>query len=635
MWKPSAEQQHVDIGSLAQENPYENGTLQASFITSRGYEAEPSCLVDRAYMDQAQVRQWASHNGFGVSHLPGNGPSMCDFREGLTLDELHASNTEMQDGSSISFASNASSASIPASSGSPGFTEKSVCFSDNGDYLFGQDCANSDDPVVVGYRYGSVPSSHSVSDSIEAMDSSSLWDTNESFSTAFDFTTFGPDKYLYESDLTSRSNTSLPGYWESPSGHESVGPLSSTSECPSATSLQSLARRKHSPRTTSGFSSATAESSATSYNTQSSFSALLPSSRRSSITQAGEGTLHTNPRESPSVANFPDLTMKEASKVTPSSLPSNRAGSFTSAKMNGPARRRQRAGGTSPVAELAGPDDVSILSTSSATVVARSGDEMEIGPARDHPLYQATLHEDGLYHCAYEGREGCMHRPTKLKCNYDKYVDSHLRPYRCKIATCVEARFSSTACLLRHEREAHGMHGHGAKPHLCPYENCERSILGNGFPRRWNLYDHMKRVHDYKGPPSSADSTSPGPSVPATVPELRHSRTRKRKSPGVGMAQQGKRHKSHSSDRSSGRASLLHEKTSPIARPTQIQDLEKQWTDCFTNLQDCLRHIQDPRDAPSHEELCAKTQSLHEIASTIRRLSPEQASFQEKQYERG
>ncbi|KAF2758320.1 hypothetical protein EJ05DRAFT_347264 [Pseudovirgaria hyperparasitica] len=107
--------------------------------------------------------------------------------------------------------------------------------------------------------------------------------------------------------------------------------------------------------------------------------------------------------------------------------------------------------------------------------------------------------KDDKYHCPHEGEAGCTHKPTKLKCNYDKYVDSHLRPFRCKVASCANTPFSSTACLLRHEREAHGMHGHGSKPHLCSFPDCERSLPGNGFPRRYNLFDHMKRVHDYTG----------------------------------------------------------------------------------------------------------------------------------------
>ena len=40
--------------------------------------------------------------------------------------------------------------------------------------------------------------------------------------------------------------------------------------------------------------------------------------------------------------------------------------------------------------------------------------------ARDHPLYQnATVKEDGLYHCPWEGDMSCAHRPEKLKCNYE------------------------------------------------------------------------------------------------------------------------------------------------------------------------------------------------------------------------
>lgn len=128
---------------------------------------------------------------------------------------------------------------------------------------------------------------------------------------------------------------------------------------------------------------------------------------------------------------------------------------------------------------------------------------------RTHPLYHnAVPQEDGLYHCPWENdpESNCQHKPEKLKCNYDKCVDSHLKPYQCKVASCKGLSFSSTACLLRHEREAHAMHGHGDKPFLCPFEGCDRGILGKGFPRRWNLRDHIKRVH--KDPISSSTQTS-------------------------------------------------------------------------------------------------------------------------------
>lgn len=142
--------------------------------------------------------------------------------------------------------------------------------------------------------------------------------------------------------------------------------------------------------------------------------------------------------------------------------------------------------------------------------------------ARDHPLYKsAACAPDGLYHCPWEGDENCNHKPEKLKCNYEyvpqrlppnqfnqlqtltiassKFVDSHLKPYRCKNSACENARFSSTACLLRHEREAHAMHGHGDKPYLCPHPECDRAHPGFGFPRQWNLKDHMRRVHHDDG----------------------------------------------------------------------------------------------------------------------------------------
>ncbi|CAP68648.1 uncharacterized protein PODANS_7_6190 [Podospora anserina S mat+] len=144
--------------------------------------------------------------------------------------------------------------------------------------------------------------------------------------------------------------------------------------------------------------------------------------------------------------------------------------------------------------------------------------------ARDHYLYKnAYPHADGLFHCPWEGQPSCNHKPEKLKCNYDKFVDSHLKPYRCKVEGCQNARFSSTACLLRHEREAHAMHGHGEKPYLCTYEGCERSVAGHGFPRQWNLRDHMRRVHNDNG--TTAQAASP-PASGATT----STRGRKRKS---------------------------------------------------------------------------------------------------------
>ncbi|KAK3700704.1 hypothetical protein LTR37_015786 [Vermiconidia calcicola] len=171
-----------------------------------------------------------------------------------------------------------------------------------------------------------------------------------------------------------------------------------------------------------------------------------------------------------------------------------------------------------------------------------AGDNDE-GRHRNHALYSEGPKSDGLYHCPFQAKDpSCQHTPTKLKCNYEydtsslmpshalttrslrsKFIDSHLKPFRCKIDACAKQEFSSTACLLRHEREAHGMHGHGDRPHLCYYPGCERGIPGNGFPRRYNLFDHMKRVHDHK-----EDQGSPiGSPVVVEAPKKTGGRKRK------------------------------------------------------------------------------------------------------------
>ncbi|KAK3316974.1 hypothetical protein B0H66DRAFT_605243 [Apodospora peruviana] len=90
----------------------------------------------------------------------------------------------------------------------------------------------------------------------------------------------------------------------------------------------------------------------------------------------------------------------------------------------------------------------------------------------------------------------------------------HLKPYLWKVKGCDTAWFLSSAVLHRHERESHDMHK-VEKPYLCPLEGCECSVPGHGFPRQWNLRDHMRRVHNDKvtlelpaSPPPSKNSTS-------------------------------------------------------------------------------------------------------------------------------
>lgn len=68
------------------------------------------------------------------------------------------------------------------------------------------------------------------------------------------------------------------------------------------------------------------------------------------------------------------------------------------------------------------------------------------------------------------------------------------------------------------------MHGHGARPNLCHYQDCERATPGQGFPRRYNLFDHMRRVHGWQGDKDMASAAMDG-----QAPGSRKARIQKRK----------------------------------------------------------------------------------------------------------
>ncbi|KAK8007153.1 hypothetical protein PG989_001143, partial [Apiospora arundinis] len=203
--------------------------------------------------------------------------------------------------------------------------------------------------------------------------------------------------------------------------------------------------------------------------------------------------------------------------------------------------------------------------------------------ARGHQLYKnAAPWADGLFHCPWERQPSCNHQPAKLKCNYDKFVDSHLKPYRCKVDSCQNLRFSSTACLLRHEREAHAMHGHGDKPYACTYEDCSRSLPENGFSRNWNLKDHMRRVHnDYGSSINFQNGLSFSRRAPASV-----------------LVRSRKKDPNRSSKTLSHRRKLALE-LAPAddavdAARTAEQALTDRWYEHRSAMQQCLEHYDNP-----------------------------------------
>lgn len=74
-------------------------------------------------------------------------------------------------------------------------------------------------------------------------------------------------------------------------------------------------------------------------------------------------------------------------------------------------------------------------------------------------------------------------------------MDKHERPYKCDKPQCAKLLgFTYSGGLLRHEREVHGMHGGPKEQLFCPIKHCKRHTE-QGFTRRENLQEHLRRVH--------------------------------------------------------------------------------------------------------------------------------------------
>ena len=92
---------------------------------------------------------------------------------------------------------------------------------------------------------------------------------------------------------------------------------------------------------------------------------------------------------------------------------------------------------------------------------------------------------------------------------HSKHMDKHDRPYKCTVPGCEKLLgFTYSGGLLRHEREVHKMHGGTKEPLFCPHNGCKRSS-GEGFTRRENLSEHIRRVHHRaSGTPASVGADS-------------------------------------------------------------------------------------------------------------------------------
>ena len=157
------------------------------------------------------------------------------------------------------------------------------------------------------------------------------------------------------------------------------------------------------------------------------------------------------------------------------------------------------------------------------------------------------------------------------------------------------------------------MHGHGEKPHLCHYEDCDRSLPGNGFPRRWNLFDHMKRVHGFVGTPSSNGSISPTPSSGNSHKGFSNMAFRKRRPSGVSEEEVPKRPKSITGHKAPPKVPKDSSSSSATRQRKSMQLWQEQKTAIKARL-DCL----NPDDALGAEQIRADYAILHTIGMNIR-----------------
>lgn len=78
--------------------------------------------------------------------------------------------------------------------------------------------------------------------------------------------------------------------------------------------------------------------------------------------------------------------------------------------------------------------------------------------------------------------------------------------HMCQEPGCKHPCFDNKGSLDRHRREVHG-----SRTYCCPFVTCKRHI--QGFPRKYNLFEHQKHCHRGYSP-----NTAPGGCIPSFQP---------------------------------------------------------------------------------------------------------------------
>ncbi|CAD0044355.1 unnamed protein product [Aureobasidium pullulans] len=145
----------------------------------------------------------------------------------------------------------------------------------------------------------------------------------------------------------------------------------------------------------------------------------------------------------------------------------------------------------------------------------RRSSSIAFSPTSFKPLNHrrsAPKHNDaGKFEC-----QNC-HQIFDRKCEWNKHMDKHERPYKCDKPQCAKLLgFTYSGGLLRHEREVHGMHGGPKEQLFCPIKHCKRHTE-QGFTRRENLQEHLRRVHKLQDVDSVEAAAQDAP-TPGTAP---------------------------------------------------------------------------------------------------------------------
>ena len=105
-------------------------------------------------------------------------------------------------------------------------------------------------------------------------------------------------------------------------------------------------------------------------------------------------------------------------------------------------------------------------------------------------------------------------------------MDKHTRPYKCHATGCEDLPgFTYPGGLTRHQGESHSEQGGSQPVFACPHDDCKRSSNGPGakFTRKWNLEEHLRRVHK-NAPPAMTDGSAQqymaGPVQPPQAPSI-------------------------------------------------------------------------------------------------------------------